>query len=128
MSKLIIIGALSAMLSVALGAIGAHLLKDILDTRSLTVFQTGCTYQMYHSLAMILVALSLPPSQNNRLLNISGWLFFAGIKLFSGSLYGLSLLEMKSLGLITPIGGLCFILAWLIFSLSFIFKKQNNNS
>jgi uncharacterized membrane protein YgdD (TMEM256/DUF423 family) len=125
LSNFLIIGALLAMLSVALGAVGAHLLKNVLDSRALSIFQTACNYQMYHALAMILTALSLPYSQNHQLLNVAGWLFFAGIILFSGSLFGLSLLGIKSFAMITPIGGLCFILAWLIYSASFVKNKNN---
>lgn len=118
-------GTLLAMLSVALGAMGAHFLKNIIDAQALSVFQTATTYQMYHALALILTALSIPHTNNLKILNSAGWLFFAGIILFSGSLYGLSLLGMKSLGIITPIGGLCFIFAWLLFLVSFVVKKSN---
>lgn len=124
MPHFIIIGTLLAMLSVALGAMGAHLLQDILDARALTLFQTASTYQMYHALALILTALSIPHTRNTKMLNTSGWLFLSGIILFSGSLYGLSILGIKSLGMITPIGGGCFIIAWVIFALAFIVKKQ----
>ncbi len=118
-------GTLFAMLSVALGAMGAHFLKNIIDAQALAVFQTATSYQMYHALALILTALSIPHTHNLKILNIAGWLFFTGIILFSGSLYGLSLLGMKSLGIITPIGGLCFIFAWLLFLVSFVVKKSN---
>jgi len=124
MPKFLIIGALFAMLAVILGAMGAHLLKEALDTKSLMVFQTASTYQMYHSLAMILVALSIPYTHNKRLLNIAAWLFIAGIILFSGSLYGLSFLQIKFLGMITPLGGMCFILAWFLYAASFLFSLK----
>jgi uncharacterized membrane protein YgdD (TMEM256/DUF423 family) len=124
MPYFIIVGTLLAMLSVAFGAMGSHFLKDILDVQALSVFQTASTYQMYHALAMVLTALSIPYTHNTRMLNTAGWLFLAGIILFSGSLYGLSILGIKSLGMITPIGGVCFIVAWLIFSASFIVKNK----
>jgi len=127
MPHFIIIGTLLAMLSVTFGAIGAHLLKNIIEAQALNVFQTASTYQMYHAIAMILTALSVPHTQQTKMLNIAGWLFFSGIVLFSGSLYGLSLLEIKSLGMITPIGGVCFILAWLIFSAAFIVKSDKQS-
>lgn len=124
MSQFIVIGTLLAMLSVAFGAMGAHALKDVLEPQALNVFQTASTYQMYHALAMILTALSIPHTKNIRMLNISGWFFLSGIILFSGSLYGLSLFGIKSLGMLTPVGGICFIIAWLIFSASFIVKSN----
>lgn len=123
MPYFIIIGSLLAMFSVAFGAMGAHFLKNIIDTQALTVFQTASTYQMYHALALILTALSITHTHNTRMLNSAGWLFLAGIFLFSGSLYGLSIFGIKSLGIITPIGGMCFIFAWLAFAVSFIIKK-----
>lgn len=113
------------MLSVAFGAMGAHFLKNILDAQALSVFQTASTYQMYHALALILTALSTAHARNYKILNITGWLFLAGIILFSGSLYGLSIFGIKSLGMITPVGGLCFIFAWLSFAAAFIVNKTN---
>ena len=131
MSYFIIIGALLAMLSVVFGAIGAHFLKNILDTYALDVFKTASMYQMYHALALILTALAIPQThsqKSQKMLNIAGWLFIAGIVLFSGSLYGLSLFGLKALGMITPIGGLCFILAWVLFSMSFVKPGKQPNS
>ena len=123
MPYFIIIGAFLAMLSVVLGAMGAHALKTILDAQALTVFQTATTYQMYHALAMILTALSIPHTNHPAMLNKAGWLFLVGIILFSGSLYGLSIFGIKSLGIITPIGGVFFIIAWLFFIAAFVIKK-----
>lgn len=125
MSHFIIIGSLLAMLSVVFGAMGAHFLKNILDVQALSVFQTASTYQMYHALALILTALSLPYTHHTKMLNIAGWLFLAGIVLFSGSLYGLSLFGIKLLGMLTPVGGMCFLLAWILFSASFFAKKKD---
>ncbi|MFK5986913.1 MAG: DUF423 domain-containing protein [Pseudomonadota bacterium] len=125
MPYFIILGAIFAMLAVAFGAMGAHFLKNIIDAQALTVFQTASTYQMYHAFALILTALSLEHTHNTKVLNIAGWLFLAGIILFSGSLYGLSLFGLKYLGMITPIGGVCFIIAWLLFAISFMLKAEN---
>ena len=127
MPYFIIIGAFFAMLSVVLGAMGAHALKAILDAQALTAFQTATTYQMYHALAMILTALSIPYANRPAMLNKAGWFFMLGIILFSGSLYGLSVFGIKSLGIITPIGGLFFILAWLFFAASFVINKAEKN-
>ena len=123
MTYFLIIGTLSAMFAVIFGAMGAHYLKNIIDAQALSVFQTASMYQMYHSLALILTVFALPQTHSVKLLNIAAWLFLAGIVLFSGSLYGLSVFGVKSLGIITPVGGLCFIGGWLMFSASFIVKK-----
>lgn len=107
------IAAVLGGLSVAAGAFASHALKEKISERSLEIFETGARYQMYHALALLLVALLLtrvesPPSS----LIASGWLFIIGIVIFSGSLYALSLTGIKVLGAITPIGGVAFIAGW----------------
>ncbi len=97
-------GALSAGLSVALGAFAAHALKGRLDPQALAVFEVGARYQMYHALALVAVGL-LAERRPGRLLAWSGALFLAGTLLFSGSLYALSLSGARWLGAITPFGG-----------------------
>jgi uncharacterized membrane protein YgdD (TMEM256/DUF423 family) len=109
---LLMSAALSAMLAVALGAFAAHGLKSRLSETLLATFQTGVHYQFMHSLAVILVVI-LYRQQSQGLLLWSALLFFAGILLFSGSLYGLSLTQIKAFGPITPLGGLCFMAGWL---------------
>lgn len=100
-------------LSVAAGAFASHALRERISERSLEIFETGARYQMYHALALLVVALLLnriespPPS-----LLASGWLFVIGIAIFSGSLYALSLSGIKYLGAITPLGGAAFIAGW----------------
>jgi uncharacterized membrane protein YgdD (TMEM256/DUF423 family) len=106
----IIIAALFGFISVALGAFGAHWLKLAPDP--LNVFKTGVQYQMYHALALMAVAILLKFYPDSSLFFWSGWFFIAGIVLFSGSLYGLSLTGIKIFGPITPLGGLCFLTAW----------------
>jgi uncharacterized membrane protein YgdD (TMEM256/DUF423 family) len=109
----IILGALSAAMSVGLGAFAAHALKDSLSPRMLEVFQTGVQYQMMHSLGLILLgALALQGMKTH----IPASLMTLAIVLFSGSLYGLALTGAKWLGPITPIGGLLFIASWLWFT------------
>lgn len=107
----IVLGAILALLAVAAGAFGAHGLKGKLDANSLQVFEVGVRYQMYHSLALILISMLglIRPqlSLGNPLLAIS-----IGILLFSGSLYGLSLFQWRWLGPITPLGGLSFLIGW----------------
>lgn len=100
-------------LSVALGAFGAHALKEKLTERSLEIFETGVRYQMYHALALLLVALLLTRAEIPQTsLIASGFAFIAGVVIFSGSLYALSLSDIKWLGAITPLGGVAFILGW----------------
>ena len=112
MIKIILIcAAFSAMLSVILGAFAAHGLKSKLSENLLTTFQTGVQYQMYHSLALILLVV-LYRQMPQPLIMYSAGFMFAGIILFSGSLYMLALTQIKWFGPITPIGGVCFIIGW----------------
>ncbi|MBL7717073.1 MAG: DUF423 domain-containing protein [Bdellovibrionales bacterium] len=108
------IGALACGLAVALGAFGAHALREKLEPRLLEVFQTGVHYQMLHGLALLAFGIWVPgfsasSGQDPRWI---GWFFLAGILLFSGSLYALSLSGTRWLGAITPIGGVSFLVAW----------------
>lgn len=106
------IGAISAFISVAAGAFGAHGLRNRLSPELLSVFEVGARYQMYHALALIAVAWALSKWPGS-LLVASGWFFVIGTLLFSGSLYLLSLTGLKWLGAITPFGGLAFLAGWL---------------
>jgi uncharacterized membrane protein YgdD (TMEM256/DUF423 family) len=103
--------AFSAMMSVMLGAFAAHGLKSKLSENLLNTFQTGVQYQMYHSLALILLVILYRQIPQSLLLFSAGFML-AGIILFSGSLYMLALTQMKWFGPITPIGGVCFIVGW----------------
>ncbi|MCM3748053.1 DUF423 domain-containing protein [Paenibacillus pasadenensis] len=105
-------GAVHALISVALGAFGAHGLKERLDPDMLAVFETGAQYQMYHAIALILIAFAASKLGERRGLRIGGRLINAGIFFFSGSLYVLSMTGISWLGAIAPIGGTCFILGW----------------
>ena len=107
-------GSILAGFSVAGGAFASHALKDRLSDRFLEIFETGTKYQMYHALALILVALLLN-SQENPLITMvgAGYAFIIGILIFSGSLYALSLTGIKWLGAIAPIGGAALIIGWL---------------
>lgn len=108
----LVAGALFGLLSVMAGAFGAHALKNLVSPRSLEIFQTGASYQMYHALALILVALASSLPLSRRLLNWAARCFFTGILLFSGSLYCLALTDVHWLGAITPLGGLGFMAGW----------------
>jgi uncharacterized membrane protein YgdD (TMEM256/DUF423 family) len=112
---------LFGFLGVALGAFAAHGLKTQLDAVLLVTFETGVRYQMYHAFALIAVAMAYTKWPTKGLI-ISGWMFIVGIILFSGSLYVLSLSGIRSLGMITPFGGLAFLIGWLCMAWS-VFKK-----
>jgi uncharacterized membrane protein YgdD (TMEM256/DUF423 family) len=127
--KLLAIAGISGAMCVALGAMGAHALKEKIPAENLQTFETAVRYQFYHTLALILVSI-LSEKIQNKFLNYSSTLFIIGIILFSFSLYFLSLRpligisndEMKWIGAITPFGGLSFILGWLLLSISAIKK------
>lgn len=107
----IVIGALSGFLSVALGAFAAHGLQARVGPAELTVFETGARYQMYHALALFAVAW-VAAQGGGTAATIAGWAFVAGTVLFSGSLYYLGLTGSRALVLVTPVGGLAFLIGW----------------
>ena len=107
------IGAGLAGLAVALGAFGAHALKARLDAAMLTNFETGARYQMYHALALLAVAWAVNRWPASGLPAIAGWLFVAGVGLFSGSLYLMAFTGQRWLGAVTPLGGAAFLAGWL---------------
>lgn len=109
--------AISGFIGVAAGAFGAHGLQKHVDPTLLPVWHTAVLYQMIHTLA-ILILVGLAAHVNERALRWTGRLFAAGIVIFSGSLYVLVLTNVKWLGAITPIGGLCFLAGWLCLALS----------
>ncbi|MDT8453061.1 MAG: DUF423 domain-containing protein [Gammaproteobacteria bacterium] len=125
MSNLFIgLGAINAFIAVAMGAFAAHTLKARLSADYLSVIQTASDYQFYHALGLVLVGLIYQHSQN-RLNALSGWFMLGGTVLFSGSLYLLGLSGISWLGMITPIGGLCFIIAWLLLAYAHLRPSAN---
>ncbi len=114
----IMIGALSAMLTVVMGAFGAHSLAGFLSDRSLAIYQTAAQYQMYHSLGLLALGLWILHQGPTSWSTAAGWGFVTGILVFSGSLYALALTDIKILGAITPIGGIAFIVGWLCFAMA----------
>jgi uncharacterized membrane protein YgdD (TMEM256/DUF423 family) len=108
----LILSSLAGGLAVVLGAFAAHGLKTRLEPALLMAFKTGVEYQFYHALTLLGVAILLQQWQGGVLLTTAGIFFTLGILLFSGSLYGLALLQWKWLGPVTPLGGLCFVVAW----------------
>ena len=105
------LGAVAAFIGVALGAFAAHGLKSRLDPAMLATFEIGVRYQMYHALALLGVAWACT-RWPGAWVNASGWLFVAGIVVFSGTLYALALTGVRWLGAITPLGGLALLAGW----------------
>jgi len=108
----LILGGINAALVVLLGAFGAHALKARLSAEMLAVYQTGVHYHLFHALGLIAVGLVATQIPASAYLKWSGWLMLVGIILFSGSLYVLSVSGLRWLGMVTPFGGLAFILSW----------------
>ncbi len=100
-------------LGVALGAFGAHALKTVLSDPMKLVFETAVRYQFVHGLALFVVA-NLASKNSSPLINSAGWCFVFGIAIFSGSLYILCITGVKAWGAVTPIGGLAFLVGWLL--------------
>jgi len=123
----LIIGTILAGLAVVLGAFGAHGLKKLVGPETISTYQTGVQYQMYHALALLILGVLYERLQNS-LLNFAGIFFIGGVVLFSGSLYLLASLKAMNkvgtsgIGLITPIGGLLFIIGWILLLISLLKK------
>ena len=116
----IIAGAVNAAIAVMLGAFGAHALKEKLSERYLAIWETAVQYQMFHALGLIVVGILMSSSLLGPIsqLNWAGWFLLVGIIIFSGSLYVLSLTGIGVLGAITPIGGVAFIVGWIMLILA----------
>lgn len=113
------LGSFFAALGVGLGAFGAHALKSRYSPEDLAIFEVGVRYQMYHALA--LVALGFVASKiDTTLIKVAGWSYVFGIVVFSGSLYTLVFSGVRTWGAVTPIGGLAFILAWLLVGIALL--------
>ena len=126
MSNLFIgLGALGCFLAVATGAFGAHILKQVLDADMMVVWHTAVQYLIVHSLGLILIGL-LHSTSPRICQKIAGGFMLAGIVLFSGSLFALSLSDLKWLGIITPVGGACFLIAWMILVLGYLLPARTD--
>ena len=110
-------GCVFGFLAVAAGAFGAHALRARLGPEMLAVWETGARYQMYHALALLAVAMAAGRWPGGGW-TLAGWLFTAGIVVFSGSLYLLAFSGVRWLGAITPIGGVCFLAGWIALALA----------
>lgn len=114
---LLTIGGANATLVVILGAFGAHALKARLAPELMATYQTAIQYHLFHALGLLIIGLLVLWFPASTYLRWAGWLMLAGIVLFCGSLYLLSLSGVRWLGAITPLGGLAFIVAWVLFCL-----------
>jgi uncharacterized membrane protein YgdD (TMEM256/DUF423 family) len=114
---LIATSAAFGFLGVATGAFGAHALRERLPADLMAIFQTAVLYHLIHALAVGLAGLAVPRFPG-ALAQTAGWLFAAGIVVFSGSLYALALSGVRVLGAITPIGGLCFLAGWALLAVA----------
>lgn len=118
------------LLSVVIGAFAAHGLKPLISAESITTFETGVRYQMYHALVLLFVGSTNLIASNKK--SIIYYFVLAGVILFSGSIYGLATnvltdFDFKTIGFVTPIGGLLMIIGWVIMILSFFKLKNDNN-
>lgn len=120
-----LIGGLFCLFAVMLGAFGAHALKAQLDVYGLDLWEKGTYYQMTHGIAIIISTLAAYFFQTKRLFLIANCLFIIGIFCFSGSLYTIALTNIKMFGMIAPIGGFSFMIAWLLFLIG-CFKFSSN--
>jgi uncharacterized membrane protein YgdD (TMEM256/DUF423 family) len=112
------------MLAVGLGAFGAHSLEEMLiATKRVDVYKTAVAYHFYHVFALLTTGI-LMMSNTDKKLRYASWCFFIGVILFSGSLYLICMLDIRSIGILTPIGGVFFIVGWLMLLLSFLRREQ----
>ena len=107
----LLFGAMSGCLVVIMGAFGAHALNELLDDYGKSIYNKAVLYHMFHTIAILILGL-INKIQPEIQLSMAGWSFMFGIILFSGSLYIIAITGIKSLGIITPIGGILFIIGW----------------
>ena len=122
---IIVLGAVSAFLAVSAGAFGAHALKQVLDADMLAVYRTAVDYQFFHSVGLLAIG-ALDKVSARHCHTIAAWAMLAGILIFSGSLYLLSVSGIRWLGMITPVGGLSFLAAWLVLALGYLTGKRGS--
>jgi uncharacterized membrane protein YgdD (TMEM256/DUF423 family) len=118
------LGSLNSAFAVILGAFGAHALNSKIPPEALDIFQTGVQHHFYHSLGLILIGIVIRIAKSSTALFVSGWTMLTGIILFSGSLYIISITGIQSIGIITPIGGILFIVSWVLFAIETVEKVQ----
>ncbi|NMH87029.1 DUF423 domain-containing protein [Flavivirga algicola] len=128
--KILITASIFGLLAVVLGAFGAHTLKELITVEAQQTFETGVRYQMYH--AILLLFVGFIPYIQQKIKKVLYYLIVVGIILFSGSIYGLATnllttFDFKTIGFVTPIGGLFLILAWGIMIVNFLKMKAKND-
>lgn len=126
--KILITAAVLGIISIILGAFGAHALKALISTEMQQTFETGVRYQMYHALFLLFVGTTSLISEKSK--KIIYYLVITGVVFFSGSIYGLATnsltgFDFKIIGFVTPIGGLCFIISWMVLIMNLIKNKSN---
>lgn len=117
------LGSFSALTGVGMGAFGAHGLKAVISPEMMAIYQTAVNYQMWHALGLLAIGI-IHQQMPDRMISWAGWFMFTGIVIFSGSLYLFAILNLPWLGMITPFGGACFLLAWLLLSIPLTKKKS----
>ncbi len=118
MKIFVLLGSLSAFLGVALGAFGAHGLKNRVTPDMLAVWQTGVQYHLVHALGLLLIGILCHLLPETSLVRSAGWFLLSGTVLFSGSLYVMVLSDIRALGMITPLGGVAFLVGWLMLAVA----------
>jgi len=118
MKIFVLLGSLSAFLGVAFGAFGAHGLKSRVTPEMLTVWQTGVLYHLVHALGLVLIGMLCQLMPDASLVRSAGWALLGGTVLFSGSLYVMVLSDIRALGIITPLGGVAFLVGWLLLAVA----------
>lgn len=124
--KIIATGAVLGFIAIILGAFGAHALKEVLDANQLTSFETGVRYQMYHAIFLLFIGTTSHVSEKAK--KSIYYFVLSGVLLFSGSIYFLATksitgVDIRAIGIVTPIGGLLMICAWGILFLNILKKK-----
>lgn len=119
MRLLVILGAVFGFLAVALGAFGAHILEGNISDKMLNTWEKAVKYQMFHTVPIIIAAILYAKSHLNSFL-WSGWLFVIGILIFSGTLYLYSTTGTRFLAMMTPFGGVTFLIGWIVFGYALI--------
>jgi len=118
MKIFVILGSVSAFIGVALGAFGAHGLKTKVSPEMLTVWQTGVQYHLVHALGLVLIGILCQLMPETSMVRNAGWMILSGTVLFSGSLYVMVLSDIRALGMITPLGGVAFLVGWLLIAIA----------
>lgn len=119
MKALVLIGIIYGFLSVALGAFGAHALEGKISDNAISIWEKAVHYQMFHALTILIAGFALLKYESSALL-FAGWAFVVGVILFSGSLYMYATTGIRMMAMITPFGGVIFLVGWILFGYAMI--------